>query len=233
MKPVIRVFPDKTALDRGAATIVVGLLTEAAARDGRATLALSGGATPQGLFALLASPEFTAKIPWPQVKVYWTDERCVPPEHPDSNYGLAKRLLLSKVPVEERNVHRILGERGAARAAADYESRLRKLGKGCDVVLLGAGEDGHTASLFPGTTALAETAVWAAANDTPKGPRVTMTLPYLNLSADVLVLAAGKAKAKVVAAVKEVGATYPIQRLSPPKPPLWLVDREAAANILK
>lgn len=233
MKPIVRVFADKTSLDRQAAILVSGLLTEAAARGGRATLALSGGETPKGLLELLGSPEYAARVPWAGVSIYWTDERCVPPEHPDSNYGLAKRLLLSKVPVAENNVHRMIGELGAARAAADYESRLRELGKGCDVVLLGAGEDGHTASLFPDSPALAEKTAWAAANDTPKGPRVTMTLPFLNLSGDALVLACGSAKAPIVAAVMEGGGMYPVQRLSPSKPPFWLVDREAAVNILK
>lgn len=234
MKPVLNVYPDKDSLDRAAADLVAdGLSRALASRRGPAALALSGGETPRGLFELLATPEFSARIAWSEVEVYWTDERCVGPGHPDSNFGLAQRLLLSRIPVPEANVHRILGEQGPARAAAEYEARLRKLGRGCDVVLLGAGEDGHTASLFPNTAALEESTAWATAAETLKGPRVTMTFPFLNLCGDVLILAAGAAKAKVVAASLEGAGPYPVLRLSPPAPPRWLVDREAAANILK
>lgn len=233
MKPLLRIYPDKTSLDRAAASLVAdGLSRARAARPGRVSLALSGGLTPRGLYELLATPEFSARIPWPEVEIYWTDERCVAPAHPDSNYGLAERCLLSKVPVEEANVHRIRGELGPVRGASDYEAALRRLGRGCDVVLLGAGEDGHTASLFPGTTALEEKNDWAAANDTPNGPRVTMTLPFLNLSGDILVLASGAAKSNVVAAAARGSEElYPVQRLRAARPALWLVDREAGAGL--
>lgn len=234
MRPALSVYPDKDSLDRAAADLVADGLSRAhAARRGTAALALSGGETPRGLFELLATPEFSARIPWSEVEVYWTDERCVAPAHPDSNYGLARRCLLSKVPVKEENIHRIFGEQGPARAATEYETRLRKLGRGCDVVVLGVGEDGHTASLFPNTAALDENNAWATAAETPKGPRVTMTFPFLDLSGDILILAAGAAKAKVVAASAEGTGPYPVLRLSPSVPPRWLVDREAALNILK
>lgn len=231
--PVLRVYPDKASLDRAAASLIAELLSRAlATRRAPVSLALSGGSTPQGLYALLASHEFSSRVPWPELEIFWTDERCVPPNHPDSNYGLARRLFLSKVPIPETGIHRILGERGAAAAASEYDARLRQLGGGCDVVVLGVGEDGHTASLFPGTAALEEKIAWAAANETPKGPRVTMTLPYLNLGENVLVLASGSAKSKVVAAAASGSREfYPVQRLWARTPALWLLDRDAATGL--
>lgn len=233
MSPIIRVHPDKASLDRAAALLVVELLSRAhAARRAPVSLALSGGATPRGLYELLASPEFSPRVPWPEVEVFWTDERCVPPEHPDSNYGMARDTLLSKIPVVEANIHRIRGELEPGRAARDYESHLRRLGRGCDLVLLGVGDDGHTASLFPNTVALEEKDAWAAASAAPRGPRVTMTLPYLDLSGGLLVLASGAAKAKVVAAAaRGSDEGYPVQRLRTMTPPVWLVDKEAAAGL--
>lgn len=234
MRPVLRVYPDKASLDRAAALLVAQLLNQAsAARRAPVSLALSGGLTPQSLYELLASPEFSARVPWPELEIFWTDERCLPPDHPDSNYGMAQRLLLSKVPIAAANVHRIHGELDPARAARDYEAQLRRLGRGCDVVLLGAGEDGHTASLFPNTAALEERDSWTAANATPKGPRVTMTLPYLNLSDNVLVLVSGAAKTAVVAAAaRGVNQLDAVHRLRTKNPVLWLVDQAAAAGSL-
>jgi 6-phosphogluconolactonase len=230
MRPVLRVYPDKASLDRAAASLVVEILHQArSVRRAHVSLALSGGLTPQGLYELLASPEFSARVPWPDLEVFWTDERCVPPDHPDSNYGMAWHGLLSKVPISEMNIHRIHGELDPARAARDYETQLRRLGRGCDLVLLGVGEDGHTASLFPNTAALEELNSWATATATPKGSRVTMTLPYLNLSENLLVLACGKAKSSIVtSAAGGAEAPYPVQRLRAKKPALWLVDQEAA-----
>lgn len=233
MKQSLRVYPDKSSLDRAAAGLIVELLARARARrSGPVALALSGGITPRGVYELLASEEFSDLVRWPETEIYWSDERCLPPDHQDSNFRMARRALLSKVPVAEANVHRIMGELGPESAAFAYETALRRLGRGCDVVLLGAGEDGHTASLFPGTPALEERKAWAAANPTPKGPRVTMTLPYLNLSGDILILASGAAKKAVVAAsARDSGELYPVQRLRPQRPALWLVDREAASGL--
>ncbi len=230
MKPIMRVCPDKAALDRAAARLIVKFLTEAhAARRAPVALALAGGGTPRGVYELLASPEFSALVPWSEVDVYWTDERCVPPEHPDSNYGMAERALLSKVPVSPARVHRIQGELGPEKAALLYDAELRRLGRGCDAAVLGVGADGHTASLFPGDAALEERTAWAAAASSPGGPRVTMTFPYLNLAERVLVLASGAEKAKPVdAATRGAFGAYPVLRLIPKTPALWLVDQEAA-----
>lgn len=230
MKPLLRVHPDEESLGRAAARLLVERL--GGARPGaRASLALSGGRTPLGLYELLASPEFAGRIPWPEIEVYWTDERCVPPDHPDSNYGAAERLLLSKVPVRPANVHRIRGEAGPGAAAREYEETLKRAGRGCDVVLLGAGEDGHTASLFPGDAALEEREAWAAPAAGPGGPRVTMTLPYLCLGADLVVLASGARKAPVVAAAaRGDDGPLPVLRLKAAKPVLWLVNRDAAPS---
>ncbi|MEK7232490.1 MAG: 6-phosphogluconolactonase [Elusimicrobiota bacterium] len=231
--PVLRVYTDKASLDRAAASFIAEFLSQAyAARRAPVSLALPGGLTPQSLYALLAAPEFSTRVPWPEVEVFWTDERCVPPDHPDSNYGMVRHLLLSKVPLAEANIHRIQGDLGAAAAARDYDAQLRRLGRGCDVALLGVGEDGHTASLFPGTAALEERNIWATSSETPKGPRVTMTFPYLNLSENILVLASGAAKSKVVAAAASGAAElYPVQRLRARTPALWLVDQDAGAGL--
>jgi len=196
------------------------------------TIALSGGGTPRGLYEMLAAPPYREQIPWQRMHVFWGDERCVPPDHPGSNYRMAREALLDHVPIPAHNVHRIHGELGTEAAAQAYNAKLRAFFGApwptFDLVLLGLGNDGHTASLFPGSDALKETArpavgVTAHYENRP-AQRVTLTLPAINAARQVLFLAAGKAGI-VQAVLNEPDAGYPAQRVRPTTGELfWLVD---------
>jgi len=196
------------------------------------TIALSGGGTPRGLYEMLAAPPYREQIPWQRMHVFWGDERCVPPDHPGSNYRMAREALLDHVHIPARNVHRIHGELGPEAAAQAYNAKLRAFFGApwptFDLVLLGLGNDGHTASLFPGSDALKETArpavgVTAHYENRP-AQRVTLTLPAINAARQVLFLAAGKAGI-VQAVLNEPDAGYPAQHVRPTTGELvWLVD---------
>ena len=162
MKPEIVVLPDPAAVTREAADRFVALARSALAAHGRFTVALSGGSTPKSVYEQLV----TQPIEWQHVHVFWGDERCVPPVHPDSNYGMAQRAWLAHINIPAQNVHRLQGELDPAQAAQQYEDELRAvLGTlpRFDLILLGMGADAHTASLFPGTPALHEQQRWVVA----------------------------------------------------------------------
>jgi 6-phosphogluconolactonase len=230
-------------LSRKAAVEFVRLARDRAAA-GRFAVALSGGSTPRALYALLASAEFQPQIPWPRVHFFWGDERAVPPDHPDSNYRMAFEALLGKAPVPAENIHRIEGELAPEEAAARYEKTLRDFfaledaaWPVFDLILLGLGDDGHTASLFPGSAALAETRRLVAAVyvEKLKTHRITLTLPVLNRAANIFFLVAGTDKAAIVADAlrKKTGpATLPAQRIDPPGGRLvWFVDSAASSAL--
>ncbi len=190
------------------------------------TLGLSGGHTPEDVYRALAERQ---DIDWGAIDFFWSDERCVPPDHPDSNYGMARRALLSRAPIDPANVHRIEGELGADDAARHYDAELRRFAPdGLDVLLLGVGEDGHTASLFPDSSALAEARHWATPSRSPTGQeRVTLTYPYIGKCRRVFIVAAGRSKEKIVArALGERSAGLPVQAVTTA---VWLIDSEAAA----
>jgi 6-phosphogluconolactonase len=238
--PQIKVVPDADAIARYAADQIVALARESIERDGTFTIALSGGSTPKKLFELLASDEYRNRIDWPKVEVFFVDERCVPADHPESNYRLAHETLLSKVPIPPGNVYRMKGEDpDPNHAAADYGLMLRdKFGDGgLDLVLLGMGEDGHTASLFPGTAAVNETkhrvvANYAEHSTTGRSWRLTMTAPFINRARNVFVLVSGANKAKRLAEVLEGPRDpqrLPIQLIYPEEGQMtWIVDAGAA-----
>jgi 6-phosphogluconolactonase len=163
----IRVYADAPALARAAAEQFVTLSAEAINQRGRFAVALSGGSTPTAMYALLATGEFAARVEWTHVHVLWGDERCVPPEHPDSNFRMAREALLDHVPLPAENIYRIGGEMEPAQAANEYERKLQAFFPNgqprFDLILLGMGDDGHTASLFPGAAAIREQVRWAAA----------------------------------------------------------------------
>jgi 6-phosphogluconolactonase len=201
------VCSDTDELGRKAAAEFVGAAQQAIREDGRVSVALSGGSTPRVLYERLAAPQFSDRIPWERVHLFWGDERCVPPDHADSNYRMVRESLLSKIEIPAGNVHRMAGEKEPRAAAAEYEAQLREffaLAPGAwpcfDVILLGVGEDGHTASLFPGTEALNETQRLVVANYVPKlnAYRLTLTLPVLNRGRCILFLVAGSSKAGVI-----------------------------------
>jgi 6-phosphogluconolactonase len=212
---------------------------DAVARSGRFTVALSGGNTPRSLYEVLAGVDFRGKIPWDRIHFFWGDERVVPADHPDSNYHMAREALLAKVPAREANIHRVETERGAEKAAAAYEDTLREvfaLEAGAqprfDFVLLGLGDDCHTASLFPGSDALEEQKRLVVATFVAKlkSERVTMTLPVLNHAASVVFLVSGAAKANCVRDILVNHAAFPAARVDPPDGSLlWIVDHAAAA----
>jgi 6-phosphogluconolactonase len=241
MKAEIVVFPDADALAHEAAQRFVALVREAAASRGRFSVALSGGSTPGTLYRLLAEEPYRGQIPWAEVHLFWGDERCVPPDDPGSNYRLAEETLIARVPIPPGNVHRVRGELDPEEAARVYARELRDFFCGprprFDLVLLGLGEDGHTASLFPGSPVLDETARLAAAEeahyqDRP-AHRVTLTLPVLNAARHVLFLITGGAKAGIVQTVLEgEPGRLPAQRIRPIAGQLtWLLDAAAASQL--
>lgn len=237
----ITVVASESALAEEAAQAVGSAAEEAVSRTGRFTLALSGGRTPERLYVRLASPPFSLRIDWGRVHVFWGDERCVPPDHPSSNYRLAYASLLCKVPIPPEQVHRMRGEDSdPERAAQDYADDLRRvfdLAPGesprFDLILLGLGSDGHTASLFPGSSALNETARLAVATyaEPVHAHRLTLTLPVLDAAARVMFIVAGEEKAEALRSVLTGGSSprWPASLVRPKRGPLWLVDRSAGA----
>lgn len=237
-RPDVRIFPDLDGLSRAAADIVLERSLHAISDRGRFTAALSGAFTPKKLYSLFAEPPWREKLPWPKMHLFWVDERCVPPDHPESNYLLAREAFLTRVPLPPENVHRMRGEDGADRAAESYEQELYTFFSGSlprfDLILLGVGEDGHTASLFPETASLRERVhlVLPVHLEPPKLDRVTLTLPVLCNAEAVLFLVAGRNKASVVHEVVEDRnpRNYPSGMVRPAHGTLtWMLDRAAAS----
>ncbi len=239
--PTVTILKDPEALAEAAARLIADAAAEAVAARGRFTIALAGGLTPVATYAKLALPPFHDRIDWARTWVFFGDERAVPPDHPESNYRMARETLLSKVPVPASHVLRIRGEAEDAETAAVEYAKALAAAFGTrrgelprfDLVLLGLGVDGHTASLFPGSPVLREVfrqvaAVHASAAAIPQ--RLTLTLPVLNAAARVVFLVTGAEKAKVVKAVLLERATLPATMVSPESGEVvWLVDRAAAA----
>ena len=233
------ILPDAAAL---AAAAAEEFTRAASASSGIFRVALSGGSTPKSFYALLADEKgpYRARVPWKRLRFFWSDERCVPPGHADSNYRMAFETLLSRVPVPAGNVHRIEGELAdAEEAARRCENSLRSEFAGpprFDWIFLGLGADGHTASLFPGTTAVAEThklvaSVWV---EEKKAYRVTFTLPLLNAAKNIAFVAAGADKAETARQVLEdaPSAARPASLVTPSQGDvLWLLDRAAAGRL--
>ena len=242
-EPSVKVFDDAEEVARAAAARVVELAAAAVDERGAFSLALSGGSTPRRVYELLASEEFSGRVDWANVHVFFGDERAVPADHADSNFRMANESLLARVPLPERNVHRIEGLGDAAANASDYESELRGLfgddaeWPRLDLVLLGMGDDGHTASLFPGTAALDERRAWVAANWVEKlgAWRVTLTAPAINAARHVLFLAGGAGKAERLREVlqgERDPSRLPSQLIRPHDGTLeWFVDRAAASRL--
>ncbi|MEJ5252907.1 MAG: 6-phosphogluconolactonase [Armatimonadota bacterium] len=207
------------------------------AQGARLTLALSGGSTPRALYALLAS-EYRLRIDWSRVHLFWGDERYVPHDHPASNYRMARETLIEPLGIPDTNVHPMpTDEPDPWRAALRYEEHLREFFGEMprfDLILLGMGADGHTASLFPGTAALAEWERWVAVGEAPAEPRVrlTLTLPVLNSAKRVYFLVAGKDKAQMVRKVLWENAPLPAGMVKPEAGEVvWWLDREAASLV--
>jgi 6-phosphogluconolactonase len=231
------------ALARAAAKHFIALAQEAVGARGRFAVALAGGSTPRAMYALLATGEFATRVDWTRVHIFWGDERCVPPDRPDSNYRMAREALLDHIPIPSDHVHRIQGEIEPALAADAYERTLQAFftpGRPCfDLILLGLGDDGHTASFFPGTAAIHEPTRWVVGHTVSKlnAWRVTLTPVAINAAANVTFLVSGATKAERLNQV--LTGPYqpdvlPAQIVQPVKGRLlWLVDSAAAAQLKK
>jgi 6-phosphogluconolactonase len=236
---LIEIFPTPETLADAVARHIVVRADGAIATAGRFTLALSGGATPRETYARLATDDFARWVDWERVHVLWGDERCVPPDDPRSNYRMAKEALLDRVPIPPAQIHRIRGEDDPEQAAADYERELRALlgDGGLDLALLGMGEDGHTASLFPGQAAVQETARWVVPVYAPqmKMWRITLTPALLNQSRNVIFVVAGAGKAHRLLQVLEGPFTpelQPAQAIHPVQGRLiWMLDQAAGSQL--
>jgi 6-phosphogluconolactonase len=240
--PEVHVFSSDADLFHAAAQEFVNLANDAIRAKGSFTVALAGGSTPKGMHTLLAT-EFSSAITWQKVFFFWGDERHVPPDHPDSNYRMAYETLLSKVPVDPAKVFRMHSENPDANAAAiEYEQtlstafRLQRLElPRFDLILLGLGPDGHTASLFPGTAALRERSRLVVANRVEKfgTDRITFTLPVLNHAANVNFLVAGKDKAAALESVFDPNSdsnNFPAKLVQPRHGRLvWMLTEDAAS----
>ena len=242
-KTGLRLFihPDAPAVAAAAARHFHARASSAIAVSGRFTVALSGGATPRAVYAELVKD---LDLNWTKIHIFWGDERCVPPTHSDSNYRLAMDHLLNQLPVPEANIHRIKAELGAKQAAAAYATELQtffKLEPGAlprfNMILLGMGADGHTASLFPGTAALHDGTHLVVSNSGPKldEERITLTYPVLNAAAWVIVHVCGHGKSAAVKAVLDTPPQpelLPMQGVQPMHGELvWLIDQAAASAL--
>jgi 6-phosphogluconolactonase len=233
-----RVFDDADALAAAAAEWLCG---RALARPGNFSICLSGGSTPRRLYERLAAPVIASRFPWDRSHWFWGDERFVPPDHADSNYRMAHEALLARVPVPAANIHVIPTTRlSPEQSAAAYEETLKQYYGDdqfqqsrplFDVMLLGIGEDGHTASLFPGQPALHETARWVLAVIGAKPePRITLTFPALASSRDVVFLATGADKHDVVARAQAGDPALPAGMVRAAGRLRWFTDRAASAG---
>jgi 6-phosphogluconolactonase len=235
----VQIFEDASALADAAARAVVDAAREAVAARGRFTVALAGGATPSATYMRLAQSPHVEAMPWSRTFVFFGDERCVAPDHPESNYRMAQETLLGKVSVPSAQVFPIATADADTEAAATaYAKKLAEVfgtRRGglprFDLVLLGMGLDGHTASLFPGSPVLKEVfrtvaAVHAAAAAIPQ--RLTLTFPVLNAAGRVVFLVSGAEKAKAVKAVLRDGAALPAAMVRPDGALVWMLDRAAA-----
>ena len=240
----VHVFETAEDVARSAAVQFVELANDAVAEHDLFHVALAGGNTPRRMYQLLAGDQFRSEIDWTTVHLFFGDERCVAPDHPESNYKLVSETLISQVNIPALNVHRIEIEADAMSSATRYENELRDFyldveAPPFDLVLLGLGEDGHTASLFPHTEALAVTGDWVVANWVEKlgSYRITLTPAAINGAGHVTFLVAGSNKAAAVKAVLEgppQPENLPAQLIKPEAGTLtWLLDSQAAAMLSK
>lgn len=240
----LEIRPDLNTLMRASAERVASISEAAITARGHFTIALSGGSTPKALYELLAG-EYAKHLDWPNFHIFWSDERCVPPDHPDSNYRAARVTMLDYVPVPMSNIHRMYGEIDPLQAADQYEMMLREFfltrvqenepAPRFDLILLGMGEDGHTASLFPGTAAIYSQDRWVVGHHIEKLDtwRLTLTPPAINAAANVILLVVGESKAETLRAVFNEDYQpniLPAQSVDPVAGrALWLVDATAAS----
>lgn len=239
MRGTLVISPDLEGLSREAARRFLAAVLESGKAPSTFRIALAGGSTPRRLYEILATEEFRSRIPWVRLHFFWGDERIVPHDHPQSNYRMAHEALLKHVPVPGQNIHPVRTMSSPEEAAEAYEKELRahfgRLGTpSFDLVLLGLGADGHTASLFPGAAALAEKQHLVVAHRVGvRGmDRVTLTLPVLNHARRIFFLVSGESKATALQAALAGKGQLPAQLVSPRKGELvWLVDAAATHRL--
>ena len=240
MKPIVRTFKDSEALGRGSAAFFISSAKQAISAHGRFLVALNGGGTPRRLFELLASA--AGKMDWPHTHVFWGDERYVPSNDPESNYRMAKEILLDRVPIPLDHIHRINTDLAPAEAVADYSLTLKRFAElpldwpRFDLILLGMGDDGHTASLFPGSPVNITDPVIAVTANYQGRPasRITLTLPVINSAREILFLVSGASKAEALKHVLngDSEVQFPAARIKPTNGVLtWFVDETAASKL--
>ncbi len=234
----LHILPSTEETAQAKAKFVATLAEECLGAQGRFTIALSGGSTPRRLYQILASPPHAETIAWDHWHIFWSDERCVPPDHEDSNFRMAREALLDHVPIPPAQVYRMRGEAAPEEAAQEYETAVLNVfqvaAPSFDLILLGIGDDGHTASLFPGTTALQEDHRLVVANQAPFPPvhRITFTLPLINAAKVVAFLDTDESKAEVLRGVLAPAPqedVLPAARVRPTKGTVhWFLTKEAA-----
>lgn len=239
----IAIYADIDTLSHEAAQYIVRIANESIAAHGRFTIALSGGTTPTRLYGLLGSEPYSSQIDWKLVHIFWGDERCVAPDSPDSNYHMAQEVLLSKIAIPKLQVHRMPADQSDRDAASQkYTDEMRSIFgtndiPDFDLIQLGMGPEGHTASLFPHQASLHEIQRLVMPVSVPKPPpdRLTFTPPLLNAARNVLFLVTGSDKADALQAVLEgeyQPDEYPAQIVRPPNGEVvWMVDKDVARNI--
>lgn len=241
----VRIFKDKNQLILTAANEFIHQAGIAIEKNGRFNVALAGGSTPLNLYNYLRGKNFSGNLLWEKTHLFWSDERCVPPDHHESNYGMAKSALLDHVSIPPKNIHRMRGEINPPEAAMEYQVEMVDHFKPegnkpptFDLILLGMGNDGHTASLFPGSPALDEKIHWVVNVEHTKPPppllpRLTFTLPVINSAKLVILLVTGHKKSDTVRRVFLNRETLPAGRVLPHyAPPLWLLDSAAGNQII-
>lgn len=236
--------PDVNAVCIDAATHLISLAKQCIAARGEFTIALAGGSTPKSLFKVLSKPPYSTLVPWGKLRIFFGDERDVPPTHSDSNYGMANKYLFKYINIDPTRIHRIQSELGAETAAEAYHLALGAnlpLNKNkkpvFDLILLGLGDDGHVASLFPGTDILNEqeknaAAVWV---ESKKCWRTSITLPVINSAREVWLLVTGESKHNIIDRIFNYPSGFdalPVELVKPDKGVTWYLD-EAAASWLK
>lgn len=238
MQKVVEVLPDPEALIQRSLDIVLSQIQTAVQQRGLCTIALSGGSTPKPLYEALAQQE----LPWDKIHIFWGDERYVPPEHPDSNQRMARQAWLEKVNLPENNIHPMPTQGNDPAADAQiHEAELRDFFKAVkgqfpafDVILLGIGDDAHTASLFPGTEALHVRDRWVTVGNKDGQPRITFTIPLINHARCVIFMVAGASKQTALAQIfaPEANQTiYPARSIQPEGELWWLLDASAGENL--
>ncbi len=242
--PAIEIAQDAETLARLAAGKIAEMAQRFIQAQGQFSIVLTGGSTPRRLYQLLSRQDLYP-IDWQRVQIFFSDERCVPPEHADSNFKMASEALLAKISIPNANIHRMPGEEAPVSGAVAYEKMLRQIFPNSaypafDLILLGLGEDGHTASLFPNTTAMEETQTWVTwvehtSQPFPLVDRLTLTLPAINAGANIFFLVAGSGKQSILSKIlfgRNAQPPLPAQLINPVSGKLvWLVDRAAAGQV--